>query len=277
MEHLEAEFHGYRNYNPYYQCWLPVDEPKAVLLIVHGLADHSGRFGNLVNYFVQRGYAVFGFDFRGHGKSPGKKGYIEKFPIFVEDLKCFVDFIKNKYQNSKLFMIAHSVGGTVATEYAISHQEDIHGIILSAPTLKLGSSVPGFLVAIAPVLSFLIPRVGLYRIDASTISSDKSVVSAYINDPLVYRGKISTRLGVEIIKTIKSLSASMPKIQIPLLILYGTADRLSEPEGSRILFKLASSSDKAIKAYEGFYHEIFNEPKREIVFQDIETWLTSHL
>ncbi len=277
MEHVEGLFRGYHDFNLYYQGWLPSGELKATLLIVHGLADHSGRFSNLVNYFVPRGYAIFGFDLRGHGQSRGKKGYIEKFSIFVEDLRYFVEFINSKYTNTNVFIIAHSIGGTIATAFAISYQAKIQGLILSAATLKLGSSVPGFLVAVAPVLSFLIPRVGLYTIDSSTISSDNSVVSAYVNDSLVYRGKISTRLGVEIIKTIKTLPEKMPIIKIPLLILYGTADRLSEPEGSRMLFKSAGSTDKTIKSYEGFYHEIFNEPKREVVFQDMDTWLSAHL
>jgi len=277
MEHTEGVFPGYQGLNLYYQGWLPPTRTKAVLIIVHGLADHSSRFGDLAGYFIPRGYGVYGFDFRGHGKSPGKRGYVERFSNFVEDLRLFVDFIRNRYQNIKIFMIAHSIGGTVATSYAVSHQQEINGLILSAVTLELGSSVPGLLVSVAPVLSFIIPRVGLYTIDASTLSSEQSVVSAYCNDPLVYRGKISTRLGVEIIKTIKALHTKMSSIRLPLIILYGTADRLSEPEGSRTLFKLAGSSDKQIKAYDGFFHEIFNESGREIVFKDIDAWLSSHL
>jgi alpha-beta hydrolase superfamily lysophospholipase len=231
----------------------------------------------LVNHFVPKGYAIYGFDQRGHGKSPGKRGYIEDFSYFVDDLKLFLRFIRSKHQNSRIFLIGHSVGGTIATAFAISHKDEFDGLILSGATLKAGASVPPVLIAVAPILSLLIPRVGLYTIDASAIGSDKSVVAAYINDPLVYRGKISTRLGVEIIKTMQALPSKMSRIHLPLLILYGTADKLSEPKGSQMLFERAGSKDKTLKSYESFYHEIFNEPKREQVFQDIETWLAAHL
>jgi acylglycerol lipase len=146
MEHLQGEIKGSRNFNLYYQGWLPTSEPKAILLIVHGLADHSGRYNNLVTHFIPQGYAVYGFDQRGHGKSPGKRGYIEDFSYFIDDLGLFLRFIRNKHEKCKIFIIGHSIGGTIATAYAISHQDGFDGLILSAATLKLGASVPPILV-----------------------------------------------------------------------------------------------------------------------------------
>jgi alpha-beta hydrolase superfamily lysophospholipase len=165
------------------------------------------------------------------------------------------------------------VGGTVATTYSLSHQADCSGMVLSGPTLQPGASVPRGLMLIAPLLSRLIPRTGLYTIDSSAISRDRSVIEAYQNDPLVYRGKICTRLGIELLKTMKTLPAQFPKIRLPILILHGSDDRLSNPQGSQILYDRASSMDKTLKYYAGFYHEIFNEPGREKVFQDMEEWL----
>lgn len=277
MTHIECEFQGCKNFNLFYQCWLPTNEPRAVLLVVHGLADHSGRYANLVNYFVPLGYAIYGFDQRGHGRSQGLRGSVEDFSDFVNDLDIFVHIVRNKHRKNKIFILAHSVGGTISTAYAISHQDKFDGLILSGATLKPGASVPSGLIAVAPILSLLIPKVGLYTIDASAISSDKSVVAAYINDPLVYRGKIRTRLGMEIIKTMQALPSKMSRIRLPLLILYGTADRLSEPKGSQMIYERTGSKDKTLKSYEGLYHEIFNEPKREQVFQDVKTWLEAHL
>jgi acylglycerol lipase len=273
MKHIEGAFRGYKDVELYYQGWLPADIPRVILLFVHGLADHSGRFANLVNYFVPRGYLLYGFDQRGHGKSPGLKGYIEDFSYFVDDLDKFVGFIRRKHSNTRIFMIAHSVGGTVATAYSLSHQADCAGLILSGPTLQPGASVPRGLMFIAPLLSRLIPRTGLYTIDASAISRDRSVIEAYQNDPLVYRGKIRTRLGIELLKTMKTLPAQFPEIRLPLLILQGTDDRLSNPQGSQLLYDRTGSIDKTLKKYAGFYHEIFNEPGREKVFQDMEEWL----
>jgi acylglycerol lipase len=277
MKHTEGIFRAYQDVELFHQAWLPDTAPRAVLLVVHGLADHSGRFNNLVQYFVPRGYLICSFDQRGHGKSPGLKGYIDNFATFTHDLDRFVSFIRHQYSGSSVFIIAHSVGGTVATAYSLLHQDDCSGLVLSGPTLQPGASVPRGLMAIAPLLSRLIPRTGLYTIDASAISRDRSVIEAYSSDPLVYRGKIRTRLGIELLRTMRDLNSQFSKIHLPILILQGTDDRLSNPAGSRTLYERISSSDKTLKQYAGFYHEIFNEPGREEVFQDLERWLSARI
>ncbi len=273
MKHIEGKFEGYKNLNLYYQCWLPSNEPKAVLLVVHGLAEHSGRYINIVNHFVPKGYAVYGFDQRGHGKSQGQRGYVERFSHFVSDLKTFSGIIRSKHRDAKIFIVGHSVGGTIATAYAVHYQDDFDGLVLSGATLKVGASVSSGLIIVARVLSLLLPKIGLDVIDASAISQDKTVVDAYVDDPLVYRGKIRARLGAELIKAIQILLPQMSKIHLPILIMHGTADRLSDPRGSEILYDRVSSRDKTLKLYDGFYHEIFNEPGREQVFADMEAWL----
>ena len=273
MKHVESKFKGYKNLNLYYQCWLPSNEPKAVLLVAHGLAEHSGRYINIVNHFVPKGYAVYGFDQRGHGKSQGQRGYVERFSHFVSDLKTFSGIIRSKHRDAKIFIVGHSVGGTIATTYAVHYQDEFDGLVLSGATLKIGASVSPGLIIVARVLSLLLPKMGLDVIDASAISQDKTVVDAYVDDPLVYRGKIRARLGAELIKAIQILLPQMSKIHLPILIMHGTADRLSDPRGSEILYDRVSSRDKTLKLYDGFYHEIFNEPGREQVFADMEAWL----
>ncbi len=277
MKHLEGQFKGLRNLNLYYQCWLPSNEFKAILLIVHGLAEHSGRYTNLVNYFVPRGYAVYGFDQRGHGKSDGLRGYVDKFSNFVNDLNTFLSIVHSRQHDARIFMVGHSIGGTIAAAYAIFHQDDFDGLILSGATLKVGAGVSAGLIIAARVLSLLLPKAGLYVIDATAVSRDKGVVSAYVSDPLVYRGKIRARLGIELIKAMETLQRQMPKICLPILVLHGTADQLSDPEGSKILYARVSSRDKTLKLYEGFYHEIFNEPECEQVFADVEAWLATRV
>jgi len=273
MKHVEGKFKGYKNFNLYYQCWLPSNEPKAVLLVAHGLAEHSGRYINIVNHFVPKGYAVYGFDQRGHGKSQGQRGYVERFSHFVSDLKTFSGIIRSKHRDAKIFIVGHSVGGTIATAYAVHYQDEFDGLVLSGATLKVGASVSSGLIIVARVLSLLLPKMGLDVIDASAISQDKTVVDAYVDDPLVYRGKIRARLGAELIKAIQILLPQMSKIYLPILIMHGTADRLSDPRGSEILYDRVSSRNKTLKLYDGFYHEIFNEPGREQVFEDMEAWL----
>lgn len=277
MQHIEGEFPGYQNLSLYYQCWLPSNKPKAILLVAHGLAEHSGRYLNLVNHFVPQGYAIYGFDYRGHGRSPGLPGYIEHFSHYINDLQVFGDMVRKKHSGTKFFLLGHSMGGTIAITYTIAHQDEFDGLLVSGATLQVGASVSPVMILAARILSRLLPKVGLDVIEATAISRDQDVVAAYVNDPLVYRGKIRARLGAELIKAIQKLPPQMAKINLPILIMQGTADRLSEPSGSKILYQRVSSSDKTLKLYDSFYHEIFNEPGRRQVFADIEAWLDAHI
>jgi alpha-beta hydrolase superfamily lysophospholipase len=277
MQHTEGKFLGRENLSLYYQYWLPDGIPCAVLVVVHGLAEHSGRYSNLVNYLVPRGYAICTFDLRGHGRSEGLRSYVERFSYYLDDLKTFCDKVRHEHESTKVFMVGHSMGGTIATAYVIKHQNELDGLILSGAGLKAGASITGMTKLMAKVLSFLLPKMGVTALDATAVSRDKAVVDAYVNDPLVCRGKISARLGAELLNTIEKLPAQMSEISLPILIMFGTADRLSDPEGSKMLFERVSSKDKKLKLYEGFYHEIFNDPERQQVFSDIKDWLTHHL
>jgi alpha-beta hydrolase superfamily lysophospholipase len=277
MRHTEGKFLGRKNLNLYYQSWSPDGIPIAVLVVVHGLAEHSGRYANLVNYFVPRGYAVCSFDLRGHGKSEGTRGYVERFSYYVDDLKTFCDKVCNEHKNTRVFMVGHSMGSAIAIAYAIKYQNELDGLILSGATLKAGASISSLDKLMAKVLSVVLPKMGVAVLDASAISRDKAVVDAYVNDPLVYRGKVSARLGAEILSMIEKLPKQIPQISLPILIMHGVIDRLSDPASSKMLYELVQSKDKTLKMYENFYHEIFNDPERQKVFSDMETWLKHHV
>ncbi len=277
MEHIEGSFRGHKDLNLYYQSWLPAGHPKARLLVVHGWAEHSGRYTNLVNYFVAKDYAVCGLDHRGHGRSEGLRGYVERFSDYVTDLKTFSDIVRGGHGDTKIFLVGHSMGGAIATAYTIRYQRELAGLLLSGAALKLPSGQSPALIVAARMLSLLLPKMGITVLDASAISQDKAVVDAYVNDPLVYRGKIRARFGGEMLKTLQELPRQMPKINLPILIMHGTADRLSDPQGSQMLYERVGSSDKTLKLYEGFYHEIFNEPGHKQVLGDMETWLATRI
>jgi len=277
MKHTEGWFKGVKDLNLYYQCWLPDKRPKAILLVAHGLAEYSGRYMNLVNHFVPKGYAIYSHDYQGHGKSEGLRCYVDRFSDYLIDLKTFFDMVHAEHGDTRIFLVGHSMGGTIATVYAAQHQDELAGLMVSGASLTASTSVSPVLMAAAGIFSVLSPKMGTTVLDASAISQDKAVVDAYVNDPLVYRGKVRARLGAELIKTWKKLPSLMPDIKLPILIMHGTADRLSDPEGSRLLYERVSSTDKTLKLYEGFYHEIMNEPGREQVFEDMETWLSKHL
>jgi acylglycerol lipase len=277
MKHKEGRFKGYKGLKLYYQCWLPDKRPKAVLLVAHGLAEHSGRYKNLVNYFVPKGYAVYALDHRGHGRSEGTRSYIDRFSDYLADLKTFFDKVRKEQGDAKIFLVGHSMGGTIATAYAIEHQKELAGLILSGALLTALGGVSPVLLAMAGVIAVLLPKMGVVVLDASTISRDQAVIDAYVNDPLVFRGKVPARTGAELTKVCKKLPERMPEIKLPMLIMHGSADQLVPQEGSKLLYELAGSKDKTLKFYEGLYHEIFNEPEHKQVFVDMETWLTKHI
>jgi alpha-beta hydrolase superfamily lysophospholipase len=205
MKHKEGRFKGLKNFSLYYQCWLPDGSPKAVLLVAHGLAEHSGRYKNLVNYFVPKGYAVYALDYRGHGRSEGMRSYVDRFSDYLADFKTFFDIVRKAHKDAKIFLVGHSVGATIAIPYAVERQQELAGMITSGASLVASPTVSPALIAIAGVLSALLPKMGVTVIDASTISRDKAVVDAYVNDPLVYRGKLPVRTGAELVKMWKTL------------------------------------------------------------------------
>lgn len=278
IRHTEGKFRGYRNLALYYQKWLPVGTPKAVLLLVHGLFEHSGRYTNLVNYFVPRGYAVQAFDQQGHGKSEGLRGFVTRFSDYLIDLKTFSDMVRAESIGMKFFLTGHSMGGTVATAFTINYPDEMDGLILSAPLLQPGTSINRLSIFMAQVLSALIPKMGIATINAFGISRDKAVVDAYKSDPLVYHGKIRSRLGAELFNVMmKELPSRLSEVNLPLLVMHGTADKLVNPEGCELLYKRAGSKDKTLKSYAGLHHEIFNEPEHQTVMEEMEAWLKRHI
>ncbi|MGA9047579.1 MAG: lysophospholipase [Dehalococcoidia bacterium] len=276
MRQNEGYFTGTGNTKLYWRCWLPDGQPKAVIIAVHGLGEHISRYNNLVNDVVPKGYAVYGLDHYGHGKSEGIRVFIPRFQVYLDDLKTFYDTVKKDNPGLKIFLLGHSMGGLIATAYAVEHQQELAGLIVSAPAVLPGESITSSTITLAKVLSAIAPKLGVQALDSSTLSRDKAVVEAYDNDPLVYRGKITARLGSELFTAMSGLEQRMPTITLPILIMQGSEDRLVNHEGSKLLYAKAGSQDKTLKIYDGFYHEIFNEPDRARVFADLDAWLQSH-
>jgi acylglycerol lipase len=277
MNHIEGTFKGVRNVNIYYQAWLPDGNVTAVLLVVHGLGEHSGRYMNVVNHFVPLGYAVYGLDHIGHGKSDGGREVIERFADFTDSLTIYYERIKGWQPGKPIFLLGHSLGGLIVPYYLLEHQAGFRGAIISAPLVKVGDNISPMTIILGKILSAVAPKVGILPLDASLISRDPEVVKAYVNDPLVFHGKTPARLASEMLKAMMRVTAEAGKITLPVIILQGSLDKLVEPAGAQMLFDKVSSTDKTLKVYEGLYHEVFNEPERERVLKDVETWLAAHI
>jgi len=276
MIHAEGRFQTPGGANIYYQHWQPEVAPKAILFIVHGLAEHSGRYMNIVNYFVPRGYAVYGLDHIGHGKSDGTRVYLERFSDFTGPLKTYFDMIQGWHPGKSVFLVGHSMGGLIGSVYLLEHQDELKGAVLSAPAVKVSDNISPATILLGKILSGILPQTGLLALDATAISKDKSVVDAYLNDPLVYTGKVTARLAAEMLSAMQRVTAEAATICLPILLLQGSDDRLIDPGGANMLHKKASTPDKTLKVYDGLYHEVFNEPEREQVLRDVEAWLEAH-
>ena len=276
MKRQEGSFKGLRDLDIFYQGWLTDADPKAVLLIVHGLAEHGGRYLNVVNHLVPKGFAAYAPDHRGHGRSQGQRVYVDRFTDYLDDLKTFFDLVRGWHPDKKIFLIGHSMGGTIGIAYALRHQDELDGLVLSGAGVKIGAGISPAIIALGKVLSTLLPKMGMIVLDASAISRDPETVRAYEDDALVYRGKVTARLGAELIKAMQGFPDQVAQLRLPTLIMHGGADQLTDPDGSQWLYQAIGSEDKTLKIYPGYYHEIFNELEREQVLDDLEDWLTAH-
>lgn len=277
MKHQEGILKKDPDTNLYYQYWLPKGEPRAILLIAHGLAEHSGRYMNVVNHFVPSGYAVYGLDHIGHGKSDGKRVYVDRFQDFTKPIKKYFNMIQGWQPGKPIFLMGHSMGGLISAAYLLEHQDELSGAVLSAPPIKVPDKISRTLILTGKILSVLMPKAGVSQLEAEGMSRDQQVIDAYINDPLVYTGKITARLAAELLKTIQHVRASAHKIRLPIMIAQGSGDTIVHPDGAQLLYDLLGSEDKTIKTYEGLFHELFNEPEHEQVLDEVKTWIEARL
>ena len=277
MQHREGRFQGAGKAEIYYQYWLPEQAPRSILLIVHGAAEHGGRYARFAEHFVRLGYGCAALDHIGHGRSDGQPGYVRNFSDYVATLDTFREQLQRDFAGVPLVLLGHSMGGLISSCYLLQNQQDFAGCILSGPAIKTDLEPPWWQRTLIQFFSLVLPRMGVLQLDASGVSRDPLEVQQYLEDPLVYGGKLSARKVSQLFAAMQWVQEQAAEIQLPILLLHGSADSLTAPSGSEFLFENARSVDKTLKIYPGLYHEIFNEPERAQVFADIESWLEPRL
>lgn len=260
------------------QNWYPAGKPKAVMVIVHGLAEHSTRYAHVAEFLCAHDIAVETFDLRGHGQSEGKRIYINRFHTYLDDLDQFLLEVRQRFASGPMFLFGHSMGGAIATAFVLQRQtKSLNGLLLSGAAVKVGEDISALLQAMSTIISAILPTIPTITLDSAAISRDPAIVSNYDQDPLNYRGPIPARTGAELIKTQKQIQKHAAELMLPTLIMHGTADRLADPNGSKILYEKSRSTDKTLKLYDGFYHEILNDPEKQQVMNDMLVWMENHL
>ena len=250
-----------------------LSKPRGEILIAHGFGEHSGRYGALTDHLVNHNYSVTAYDHRGHGLSDGLPGHVESFAEYDEDLAKLISSVRARSQANSLFLIAHSMGGLIALRYAARKGGTLTGVVISAPLIEVAVPVPAHKLMIARVGARMAPRMRLdNEINPSNLSRDPEVGRAYAADPLVNR-KVSAKWFAEATQAMQEAADWAPRITTPLLVMHGTEDRLASVEATKRLFDRAGSTDKELVIYPGYYHELFNEPEKQEVYDRVTNWL----
>lgn len=276
MQHTEATFQSPLGATIYYQVWRP-EQPRALILLAHGLAEHSARYQAFAEFFNRHGIAVAALDHPGHGRSDGRPGHIDSFDDYLKTFDSFRALIAEQNPVVPMILVGHSMGGLVAASYLLDAQQHFCACVLSGPAIRSEAEPPAWQLGILRLIAKLAPATGVIKLDASGVSRDQQVVDHYLGDPLVYTGKISARQAVEMFDAMKRVERGASKIALPILLMHGSDDSLTTPEGSKLLCDWVCSTDKQLKIYPGLYHEIFNEPEREQVLQDMLEWCEARL
>lgn len=277
MIHSEDRFTGIGGRSIYWQSWAPESTPRALLLVSHGLGEHSARYRSLARYFVGHGYALAALDHNGHGYSEGIPGFVAAFDDYVADLARFHAILVQRYPDVPVFLLGHSMGGLIGGCYLLGAQDRFRGVILSGVAIRTAEHPGPVLQALIRLLAVVTPRLGLTGLDPAGISRDPAVVREYTDDPQVYHGKLTARLLSEFFSAMATLEGKAGTLELPMLVMHGGEDSMVSPEGSRLLHTAASSDDKTLKILPGLYHEIFNEPEKDEVLRAVLDWCEERL
>jgi len=257
----------------YYHDWQTKSESKGTVILIHGLGEHCQRYQALANYLNEAGYSLSSMDLPCHGHSEGTRGHVDSFDIFHDATLGLYNRVKQTNADTPLFILGHSMGGLIVTRFLQDHQDKFQGALLSGAAIKSPQEPPSWQVSLITGISKLWPKLGALQLDASGISRDPAVVEKYMADPLVDKSKLSAKFLVEMFKTMSDAKQDANKITLPILIMHGSKDPMTDPSGSRFLYDNVSSGDKTLNIYDGLMHEIFNEPEAGDIYKEVVAWL----
>ena len=259
----------------YYEAYIP-QKVESTLIIVHGLSEYIAAYAEFRDFLTARNIAVYGFDARGHGNSPGIRAHVNRWSEYTEDLHGFVSLVK-KEQSGKLMLFAHSMGTTIATNYLMEYQDELDGLILCGTTIKPVEATKWYLIPMAKLLSWVAPRVSInLKLNVDAVCSDPHVTARSKADELKF-STVTPRWGTEILKAIEQTKKNLHIYTMPLLVIHGKLDKINDYEAAKTFFENITSEDKTFIAYEKSFHEVLNDVEKKKAFEDIYRFITSKI
>jgi len=257
------------------RSWSAEGKPRAIMILVHGFNAHSGYMVWPGEQFSASGFATYALDLRGRGKSEGERFYIESFSEYLADVDGLVKIAREENPGLPVYMLGHSAGGVIATSYVFDHQPEIAGLICESFAFDVG--IPDVASLILKGLSHLAPHLHVFTLKNEIFSRDPDAVARMNNDPLIANESQPATTSAELLKAADALLKNMPKFTTPVFIIHGTADKATRYQGSQYFYDHAGSTDKTLKLYEGYYHDLLNDVDKEIVMKDILEWLNERV
>ena len=258
------------------QFWDYGQDGKPALVLVHGGLDHA-RSWDWVARSLREHYHVYALDLRGHGRSGGKRVYLRNISEYTEDFHTLVGIAAAEYPELKIVVLGHSMGGGVVFAYGVEHPDDYAAMVLSGPAVAAQDGVSPVMVFVAKALGQILPGLPVEQLPTDAVSRDPDVVAAYNADPMVHHGKLPAGIARALIGVGETMPARAPALTSPLLIVHGEQDKLIPVQGSRHLMECVGSQDKHLTVYPELYHEVFNEPERAAVLDDVASWIEARL
>lgn len=254
----------------------PETGPKASVILIHGYAQHADWLLPVADMLLEAGFRVFSFDMRGHGRSEGLRGDLVRFKDLGRDIATFVEYVRERSHERKVFLLAHSLGASASVFYAGGRNADIDGLITSGIYVADAEGYARWKHILGRVIAPLLPIVPIQDLDTDRFAEDPEVGAQYRNDPLIYHGAVRVRMGMHFMDMEKYLEGAPAKIEVPLLILHGKRDRLASIEGSRKLYREAASEDKQLLEIGNCGHEVLKDYPWKENCNLIINWLNQH-
>ena len=273
----ERTFEGMGGVPIVYDVWTPDTGVRGGVALAQGYGDHARRYDHVAQRFGEAGLATYALDHRGHGRAGGKRVRVRDMKEYVSDYRTLVSIATAENPGATRIVLWHSMGGGIAFAYGVQYPDEYDLMVLSGPAIAAHTGVSKAKALIGKAVGSILPDLPIESIDADLVSRDPVVVADYKADPLVYRGKIPAGIGKALLLVGESMPERAPGITAPLLVVHGEDDQLVSAEGSRRLVECVGSTDCELKVYPELYHEVFNEPERDRVLDDVVSWIQARL